>query len=198
MRQWAIPPARQFNRLPSRARVVMCAGLPGVWQYSRGSHSEISGVPPALPTMNSCQVVNHTPAGYALRQIDTVHAPLRIGDLIALRVEGRNALQVAMVRWFRNTLRGSGLEFGCELLSDNPQAAAARAEEPATRPVVPAVVLPDDGQDGAPSMVLLPAKQFEIEQAISLRQGDRVDTAVLTKLVEQGPGFELYEYVAVT
>ena len=198
LRQWAIPPARQFNRLPSRARVVMCAGLPGVWQYSRGSHSEISGVPPALPTMNSCQVVNHTPAGYTLRQIDTVHAPLRIGDLIALRVEGRNALQVAMVRWFRNTLRGSGLEFGCELLSDNPQAAAARAEEPATRPVVPAVVLPDDGQDGAPSMVLLPAKQFEIEQAISLRQGDRVDTAVLTKLVEQGPGFELYEYVAVT
>ncbi len=198
LRQWAIPPARQFNRLPSRARVVMCAGLPGVWQYSRGAHSEISGVPPGLPTMNSCQVVNHTPAGYALRQIDTIHAPLRIGDLIALRVEGRSALQVAMVRWFRNTLRGSGLEFGCELLSDNPQAAAARAEEPATRPVVPAVVLPEDGQDGAPSMVLLPAKQFEMEQAISLRQGDRVDTAVLTKLVEQGPGFELYEYVAVT
>ena len=28
LRQWAIPPARQFNRLPSRARVVMCAGLP--------------------------------------------------------------------------------------------------------------------------------------------------------------------------
>src|SRR6185437_12725321 len=27
LRQWAIPPARQFNRLPSRARVVMCAGL---------------------------------------------------------------------------------------------------------------------------------------------------------------------------
>src|SRR4029453_4802622 len=36
LRQWAIPPARQFNRLPSRARVVMCAGLSGVWQYSRG------------------------------------------------------------------------------------------------------------------------------------------------------------------
>ncbi len=198
LRQWAIPPARQFNRLPSRARVVMCAGLPGIWQYSRGVHPEIAGVPPGLPTMNACQVINHTPAGYALRQIDTVHAPLRIGDLIALRVEGRNALQVAMVRWFRNTLRGSGLEFGCELLTDNPQAAAARAEESTARPLVLAVVLPEEGQDGAPSMVLLPAKNFELEQAISLRQGDRIETAVLTKLVEQGPGFELYEYVAVT
>jgi len=46
-------------------------------------------------------------------------------------------------------------------------------------------------------MVLLPSGGFALEQAISLRQGDRTDTAVLTKLVEQGPGFELYEYVAV-
>ena len=42
LRQWAIPPARQFNRLPSRARVVMCAGLSGVWQYSRGVHAGVS------------------------------------------------------------------------------------------------------------------------------------------------------------
>ena len=42
LRQWAIPPARQFNRLPSRARVVMCAGLSGVWQYSRGVHAGVA------------------------------------------------------------------------------------------------------------------------------------------------------------
>ncbi|HTS22158.1 MAG TPA: hypothetical protein VMN79_10140 [Casimicrobiaceae bacterium] len=197
LRQWAIPPARQFNRLPSRARVVMCAGLSAVWQYSRGVRPDVPNAVPGLPPMNTCQVINHTPAGYALRQVDTVHSPLRIGDLVALRVEGRNALQVAMIRWFRNTLRGSGLEFGCELLSDNPQAAAAHAEDLGTGAPVPAIVLPEDGEDGAPSMVLLPSGGFALEQAISLRQGDRTDTAVLTKLVEQGPGFELYEYVAV-
>jgi hypothetical protein len=155
-------------------------------------------VPAGLPMMNACQVINHTPAGYALRQIDTVHAQLRIGDLIALRVEGRSVLQVAMVRWFRNTLRGSGLEFGCELLTDNPQAGAARAEDATSGTLLPAVVLPTDGQDAAPPMVLLPAKHFEIEQAIALQQGDSGGTAVLTKLVEQGPGFELYEYVSVS
>jgi hypothetical protein len=46
--------------------------------------------------------------------------------------------------------------------------------------------------------VLVPAKSFEIEQAIALQRGDRSNTAVLTKLVEQGPGFELYEYIAVS
>jgi len=197
LRQWAIPPARQFNRLPSRARVVMCAGLSAVWQYSRGTHPALPAVTTGLPTMSTCQVINHTPAGYALRQVETVHATLRIGDLVALRVSGRNVLQVAVIRWFRNTLRGSGLEFGCELLSDNPQAAAARAEDAASSAPVPAIVLPDDGQEGSPAMVIVPAGSFELEQALSLRLGQRADTAVLTKLVEQGPGFELYEYVAV-
>src|SRR5450432_635561 len=140
LRQWAIPPARQFNRLPSRARVVMCSGLGGIWQYSRGLHSGIPNPPSGLPPMANCQVINHTPAGYALRQTDPAPAALRIGELIALRIEGRGGLQVAMVRWFRNTFTGSGLEFGCELLSDSPEAAAAAMEDGAASSVTPVVV----------------------------------------------------------
>ena len=198
LRQWAIPPARQFNRLPSRARVVMCAGLPAVWQYSRGTHANVANAPIGLPPMHSCQVINHTPAGYALRQIDAANAPLRIGDLIALRVEGRNTLQVAMLRWFRNTLRGSGLEFGCELLTDSPEAAAARGENADSAPFLHVVLLPDDGQEGSPPMVLVPAGSFQLEQAIHLRRSTSEGTVVLTKLVDQGPGFELFEFVAVS
>ena len=56
LRQWAIPPARQFNRLPSRARVVMCAGLTAVWQYSPGAHLDMLQPPPGLPPMTACQV----------------------------------------------------------------------------------------------------------------------------------------------
>src|SRR5450432_3145428 len=197
LRQCAIPPARQFNRLPSRARVVMCAGLPAVWQYSRGTHGNVANPPTGLPPMHSCQVINHTPAGYALRQIDAAHAPLRIGDLIALRVEGRNTLQVAQVRWFRNTLRGSGLEFGCELLTDSPEAAAAHAEGADSTSFQPVVLLPDEGQDGSPPMALTPAAAFQVEQAIALRRGPTLSTVVLTKLVDQGPGFELFEYIVV-
>ena len=201
LRQWAIPPARQFNRLPSRARVVMCAGLPGVWQYSRGAHT---GVAPSagLPPMTTCQVINHTPAGYALRQTDPHPTTLRIGELIALRVEGRTGLQVAMVRWFRNTLKGSGLEFGCELLSDRPEAAAAAGEDAADASLTPVVVLPEDkgaaaGAEPLAPQLLLPSGHFEVEQAVALRRGNATGFAVLTKLVEQGPGFELYDYAPV-
>lgn len=200
LRQWAIPPARQFNRLPSRARVVTCAGLSGVWQYSRGVHAGVNRPPTGLPPMANCQVINHTPAGYALRQTDAAPTTLRIGELIALRIEGRTSLQVAMVRWFRNTLKGGGLEFGCELLSDSPEAAAAAAEDAAEGSLTPVVVLPEDasgGPDGSPPQVIVPAGTFGLEQAVTLRRGKTTGFAVLTKLVEQGPGFELYEFVAV-
>ncbi|HTI45669.1 MAG TPA: hypothetical protein VMB76_03865 [Casimicrobiaceae bacterium] len=200
LRQWAIPPARQFNRLPSRARVVMCAGLSGVWQYSRGVHAGVAHAPAGLPAMTTCQVVNHTPAGYALRQIDPAPAALRIGDLVALRVEGRTGLQVAIVRWFRNTLKSAALEFGCELLSDSPEAAAAAAEDAADSTLTPVVVLPEDrdaGPEGAQPQMIAPSGAFAVEQAVSLRRGAATGFAVLTKLVDQGPGFDLYEFVAV-
>ena len=74
LRQWAIPPARQFNRLPSQARVVMCTELVGVWQYSRGRHSGVAVPPKSTPPLMHCQVINHTPAGYALRQTDAASA----------------------------------------------------------------------------------------------------------------------------
>ena len=103
-----------------------------------------------------------------------------------------------MLRWFRNTLRGSGLEFGCELVTDSPEAAAARGENAETSPFVHAVLLPDDGEEGSPPMMLLPAGMFQPEQAINLRRGTTAGTVVLTKFVDQGPGFELFEFVAVS
>jgi hypothetical protein len=145
-------------------------------------------------------VINHTPAGYALRQTDATPSTLRIGELIALRIEGRATLQVAMLRWFRNTLKGSGLEFGCELLSDNPEAAAAAAEDAEAGAFQPVVVLPEDtstGHEVSPPQVIVPKRAFGLEQAITLRRGKESGFAVLTKLVEQGPGFELYEFVPV-
>jgi len=200
LRQWAIPPARQFNRLPSRAQVAMCAGLPGVWHYSRGAQRPTpNGLPPP-PPMTQCQVVNHTSGGYALRQIDVTPTPLRVGDLIALRVEGREGLQVAMVRWFRNTLSGAVLEFGCELLSDAPEAAAAAAEDAPESHLMPVLVLPEEqpDEDSPAPQLAAPAGAFALEQAVSLRRRGGSGFAVLTKLVEQGPGFDLYEFVTVT
>lgn len=200
LRQWAIPPARQFNRLPSRARVVMCVGFSGAWQYSKGRPPGVAPPAPAgLPPMTHCQVINHTPAGYALRQTDANPASLRIGEIVSLRVEGRLTLQIAVVRWFRNTLKGTALEFGCELLADHAEAAAAAPEGATHAALAPAILLPADeaDPDAGPAQLVTATGLFQVEQAISLHRGQTVGTAVLTKLIEQGPGYEMHEFVAV-
>jgi hypothetical protein len=201
LRQWAIPPARQFNRLPSQARVVMCTELLGVWQYSRGRHSGIPVSPKAMPPLMHCQVINHTPAGYALRQTDAQPLPLRIGELLALRIEGRAGPQVAVVRWFRNTMRGTGLEFGCEVLSDNPEAAAAALESAPEGKRVPVVVLPavagGSGSDDTLPQLIVAVGAFGVDQGVALTRAGETGFAVLTKLVEQGPGFEIYDFAAI-
>ena len=106
-----------------------------------------------------------------------------------------------MVRWFRNTLTGSGLEFGCELLSDNPEAAAAATEdgdrELGARRSSCCPRKRARGPKPAPPQIIVPAGAFALEQAITLKRGKETGFAVLTKLVEQGPGFELYEFIAV-
>ena len=61
-------------------------------------------------------------------------------------------------------------------------------------------MLPEDAgvrADESPPQIIVPAGAFGLEQAVSLRRGENTGFAVLTKLVEQGPGFELYEFVAV-
>ena len=202
LRQWAIPPARQFNRLPSRARVGVCAGLPGAWKHSRSMQAKVPDPSSSLPAMSSCQVINHTPAGYALRQTDPQPSALRIGDLIALKVEGRGGMQVAMVRWFRNTMKGTALEFGCELVSDSPEAGMAASEGRATQQV-PVVIVPEDsgatggGTEPSPAQMIAPTGKFQLEQAVTLKRPGSETFAVLTKRVEDGPGFEIFEFVPV-
>ncbi len=172
-----------------------------MWHYSRGRHSGVAVSTKAMPPLMHCQVINHTPAGYALRQTDTQPPPLRIGELLALRTEGRAGPQVAIVRWFRNTMRGTGLELGCEVLSDNPEAAAAALETAPDGKRVPVVVLPaaagNSGADEAMPQLVVAAGSFGVDQGVALTRAGETGFAVLTKLVEQGPGFEIYDFVAV-
>jgi len=62
------------------------------------------------------------------------------------------------------------------------------------------VVIPEDAESAAestPPQLIVPSATFTLEQAVTLRHGGDTGYAVLTKLVEQGPGFELFEFVAV-
>ncbi|MDQ6620919.1 MAG: hypothetical protein M3Z31_14715 [Pseudomonadota bacterium] len=197
LKQWAIPPARQFNRIPSHAPVSSCAGLGEVVRYARAAADRAAGTATASPTTWQCEVINHTPAGYALRQNEVRGTSMRIGELVAIGIEGRDALHVAIVRWFRNTLEAHALEFGCELLSDAPQYALAAPEGLGNDARVAALVLPPSARQQDAPQIVVPLNVFRAEQAITVESVGKTMFVVLTKLIEQGAGFEIYEFIAV-
>jgi hypothetical protein len=200
LRQWAIPPARQFSRLPSRGRVIASAGFMNAWHSSRSDETKPIGGHPDLPAPTACQILNQTPHGYALRQVAPSPSSLRINDLIVLRSDGRKTLQIAIVRWFRNTMSASALEFGCELLCDAPQAATASPEDAHDVAPTPVVVMPGDktaGKEAVFDQMVIPAGSFGLEHAMGLWLGKGKQIAVLIKLVDQGPDYEVYEFASV-
>jgi hypothetical protein len=202
LRQWAIPPARQFGRLPSRGKVQVYTGMFGVWHAGRRAVMA-SGL--ELPTPSTCQILNHTPGGYALRQIGTAPVQLRIGDLIAIEIEGRKAPQVAVVRWFRNAAELTALEFGCELLCEAPESATAAVADTAAAAPTPVVVLPgtstrsaSSATNASPDQLVAPIRTFAVEQAVRIWRARGIEVAVLVKSADQGPDFEIFDYVPVT
>ena len=199
LRQWAIPPVRQFGRLASRGRVKLWAGLFGVWQGSRQAAGTTAAPGVDLPHPATCQILNQTPGGYALRQVGAATTPLRIGDLVNLEIEGRRGTQAGIVRWFRNSPAIMGLEFGCELLSDAPEAATAALAEGSASTPTPVMILPGEptSRHAEPDQLIAPAGTFGVEQAVRVWRAGGILVAVLVKLVDMGPDFEIFEYVAV-
>ena len=200
LRQWAIPPARQFNRLPSRARVVTCAGLVGVWQYSRGVHAGVSGRRPAcrrwpiarsstIPRRVCAAADRHGARGAAHRR---AHRAAHRG---AQQPAGRDGALVPQ------HLKAAASSSAASCLSDNPEAAAAASEERRTAALQPVVVLPEDADAPAAKRRRRRSSSRRARSRSSRRsrctRGNETGFAVLTKLVEQGPGFELYEFVSV-
>ena len=91
------------------------------------------------------------------------------------------------------------LSLSMRLVCQVAERMAAAAEDAPDSHLLPVLVLPEEADPEAPSPQLAaPAGAFALEQAVSLRRGGGSGFAVLTKLVEQGPGFDLYEFVAVS
>ena len=107
-----------------------------------------------------------------------------------------------MVRWFRNTLNERDARVRLRAAVGEARSGGGCAGERAESHTAAGARAARGGRRrharAPPPQLAAPAGAFALEQAVSLRRGSATGFAVLTKLVEQGPGFELYEFVAVT
>ena len=65
------------------------------------------------------------------------------------------------------------------------------------------IVVPEDSgyasnsAEATPPQLIAPSGTFQLEQPVTLKRARSETFAVLTKLTEQGPGYEIFEYVPV-
>ncbi len=152
---------------------------------------------PACRRCTACQVINHTPAGYALRQIDSVAcaAAHRRPDRLARRgpqhAAGRDGALVpqhAARQRPRIRLRAAHRQSG--------GGGGARRRRRRRAASAMSCCCPTTARTARRRWRWCRQARFSSSRRSSCAAATSVGTVVLTKLVDQGPGFELFEFMS--
>lgn len=151
-RAWSLPPQRSAQRRPAGGHVKLAYGMNAAYFFINGntefrpsrdeSREIIAGETPPEDEMDDItpvtnhsvdtwDLVNQTGSGYSLLMRDTPRVTVRIGDLVALRLqpaqeEGENTWSTGVIRWL-TVRRNQSYRIGVEVLAGTAAAAAVRA-----------------------------------------------------------------------
>lgn len=115
VKHWGAVPNRRFTRLRTHARVEICVGISGIWEFlDNGLATDVCG--------SEWMVTNESPRGFALMHVNGKIDAIRVGEVIGLRTREADTCHICVVRW---------------VLSDNPDHLELGLEElaPTARPV---------------------------------------------------------------
>ncbi len=167
MLNWKGERAVRATRTQFHPRIEVWVGLREIWRALRAETSAESGSDPAggsAPARATEWIVlNESSRGFALRHMSGTPPPIQVGELVAIKPNGRGAMFVCLVRWIQ---------------SNNPEHFEVGVQQLA--PVaVPAVYKLSEADRGAPEPVLffpqLPTQRKAPAIAVSPDQlrGDR-------------------------
>lgn len=207
-RAWSLPPKRFFPREDISGEVHISCGLSPVHFHMNGGLDYLHALPDGLAVdgeplveltettsnyaLDAWQLVNHSPAGYALRKSGRPAYTVRVGDLIGLRL--KEAVQPApwqlgVIRWLK-IYGGPDYRIGVQLVSGHVTPVALRAVSGSHAETEPrrAFRIVRDGAMVLISGTGLYRSGAELE-LITPGARERVQA---TELVEATPGFEQF------
>lgn len=106
--RWSTPPRREQHRRQQDYPVQACVGLNAIWNMLRyGNDAEL---------ITEWSVLNESPGGYAIMNVQGRAAGLQAGMAIALRRDVRDVWSLCVVRWIRSDAVNQ-IEIGLQMLS---------------------------------------------------------------------------------
>ena len=215
---WGIHPHRMYRRnARAESDVDVAVGLDachywlhGTQPFVRSSNfvgplpdrGQLSGIPPATPSAPATPSYPHetwrledeSAGGMALTKTGLVRAPIRVGDLVAIRFADDAEWGLAAVRWARSA-NPSDVEVGIQRLAPSAQAVMIQPEDgPGAKAFVPALRLPAIPALDQLGGLVVPRGMYRPERIFYVDDGFRLYRIRGTQLVELTNAFERFQY----
>lgn len=186
--RWSMPPRREQNRRRQEYPVQACVGLNAIWNTLRhGKEAEL---------ITEWSVLNESPGGYAIMNVQGRAAGLQAGMAIALRRDVSDGWSICVVRWIRSDAVNQ-VEIGLQMLSRGAIPVrigfrGSNTEDGTVRALV-LPVLPALRQHQA---IMAPAGTYSSRRFTLVSDVDRVYVAQcrLLSLDLQTSGVELFQF----
>ncbi|HET9042916.1 MAG TPA: hypothetical protein VFN70_07200 [Burkholderiales bacterium] len=190
VKHWGAVPNRRFTRLRTHARVEICVGIRGIWEFlnSRGA---------ARPTMGEWMVTNESPRGFALMHVKGSMESIRVGEVIGLRTRDSQTCHICVVRWVLSD-NPEHLELGLEELAPTARAVSIRKTRGASQDTEHVLLLPEVPSLNQAPAILAPL--FPLDTTCELSLGDLQSKLRVraTRLLERTVSVQLVQFSAVS
>jgi len=218
---WGVNPKRVFTRSPrSNRRSQVAIGIDTINFVVNGerftpSTSEVgpqprrtaigpgSGTPnrvtqpDAFPANTLWDITDESAGGYALAKSGEHSETVRVGDLLASRLDnGGGGWEIGIVRWVR-TSGMDNVEMGIQRLSPGASAVAIMPLEESQDRYYLALALPEVHAMKQPATLITQRGFFKPGRILYLDNSYRTRQIKATKLVELSGSFERFQYEAI-
>jgi hypothetical protein len=189
VKHWGAVPNRRFTRLRTHARVEICVGIRGIWEFlnSRGATRAPTG---------EWMVTNESPRGFALMHVKGAMEPIRVGEVIGLRTRDSQTCHICVVRWVLSD-NPEHLELGLEELAPTARAVSIRKTRGAAQDAEHVLLLPEVPSLNQAPAILAPL--FPLDSTCELSLGDLQSKLRVraTRLLERTVSVQLVQFSAV-
>jgi cyclic-di-GMP-binding protein len=190
VKHWGAVPNRRFTRLRTHARVEICVGIRGIWEFlnSRGAARQASG---------EWMVTNESPRGFALMHVKGAIEPIRVGEVLGLRTRDSHTCHICVVRWVLSD-NPEHLELGLEELAPTARPVSIRKTRGAMQESERVLLLPEVPSLNQAPAILAPI--FPLDTTCELNLGDLQSKLRVraTRLLERTVSVQLVQFSAIS
>jgi hypothetical protein len=193
---WRGERAARAARTQFHPRIEVWVGLREIWRALRAEADAQAGSAAAAgsPPARSSEwiVLNESSRGFALRHMSGTPPPIHVGELVAIRPQGRNTLFVCLVRWIQSN-NPEHLEAGVQQLAPVAVPAVYKLSEEDRGAPEPVLFFPQMPTQRKAPAIAMPPDQLRGDQPFSLRHLRGRLNLRPGRLIEKTSAIELIE-----